>query len=306
MNKLWNFVVISCIMFENLGQHISIYKEAIMAYGPLMIILLIVLIGGKIILGKINFSIYQYYDRKKLSTSFSRFLEKNNFQTFKQSWKTYFAVDGNKSSFLFTVIICFILMAGSAKFIAYNAGQQGTMISDPIMPYLEPINFSKVIFFLEYISVVMIVFFMIDKPEKFKKGLWTVAALFWLRTITIKLLPLSPPQGMIFLVDPFTQFFFGENVQVSNDLFFSGHVSLVVLFSLIADKTWMKVWMGLSAAVIGFLLIWQRVHYTTDIVFAPIFTYMTYELVFNEKWKVIQQFVIQKIKKTDEKRETEP
>lgn len=274
------------ININNLISYQEIFKNFTITYGPILVILILVLSIGKFILGKVNFELSKILDGRPSFAKTAKFLSNNNIYTFSKAWKDYFSVKGNKTYFLFSFVGATLLMISSAKVLAFNSLRPGYVMYDPIMELLKPIDLSKEIFYLEYSCIILIVFYMADKPEKFVKAIWTVGALFWLRTITIGLIPLSPPDGMILLKDPFTQYFFGEEVLVTNDLFFSGHVSILTFFFLIAENRYLKLYFLVTTLIVGFLLIWQRVHYTTDVIFAPLFCFGVYEAIYKEKFKM--------------------
>lgn len=270
----------------DLNINVDLVRELLLSYGPILIVLIIVLVAGKFLLGNFNTNLASKLKDKAGYRNLEAFLAKNNAKTFSKAWKDYFAVEGNKSFFIYSFAIVVALMLASAKFLAYNADQPGMVIYDPIIPHLQPIDFSLPIFILEYICVILIVFHVADKPQNFVRAIWCVAAIFWLRSFTITLIPLSPPEGMILLKDPFVQFFFGEETVVINDLFFSGHVSLLTLFFLASESKWLKVFLGMAIFAVGLMLIWQRVHYTTDVVFAPLFTYAVFQAIYMGKMKI--------------------
>jgi hypothetical protein len=140
--------------------------------------------------------------------------------------------------------------------------------------------------------VILILFHVIDRPAYFIKCAWGFVALQVVRCVFIKLIPLSPPSDMIFLTDPFTQLFFGENIQVSNDLFFSGHVSLLALFFFAAQNKYIKIYLFFASLFVGIMLVWQHVHYSYDVLFAPIASYFIYKLVIIPNWgeQIIEKY----------------
>jgi hypothetical protein len=108
-------------------------------------------------------------------------------------------------------------------------------------------------------------------------GLLTYSAVTWLRMLTIYLVTLEAPQGIITLKDPFLSVvvYPGEFVK---DLFFSGHISTMTVLILIEPNKklkWIKV---IATVVVAALLLKQHVHYSVDIFFAPLFTYLVYRL----------------------------
>lgn len=260
------------------------YKALFIEFGPALLIALVFLIIGKLFWGKIRFQWSKLYDKKGVSNTWSRFLSRTNDIKFKAIWIEYFSDKANKVFFIASLVVGLTMCLMAAKLIAYNAGTPGKLWEDPLMMFFTPKNWSVPIFILEYFALVAMVFHVSDKPGYFIKCLWGVAVLQVVRSVSILLVPLAPPTDMIFLTDPFTQFFFGENVQVSNDLFFSGHVSLLALFYFAAQNKFMKVYLFIATSLVGLFLVWQHVHYSYDVLFAPIASFVIYKYVIENAW----------------------
>lgn len=273
-------------LFNSQHWDTSAFLALMVEYGPVLLSAVIVLILGKFLFGKIRFQWSKKYDQKGISTSWSRFLSKSSHIQFKKIWKDYFSDKANKVFFISSVVVGLTLCLMSAKLIAYNADAPGTLWEDPLMMLFTPRDWSLHTFLLEYVALIVMVFHVSDKPGYFIKCLWAVAVLQVVRSISIILVPLAPPTDMIFLMDPFTQFFFGEEVKVSNDLFFSGHVSLLALFYFAAQNKVMKVYLFVATSLVGLFLVWQHVHYSYDVLFAPLVSYVIYKVVIQYNWEV--------------------
>lgn len=112
-----------------------------------------------------------------------------------------------------------------------------------------------------------------QNPQLFLIYVWSYFLLLIMRVLTIALVPLDPPAGLIPLVDPVSNFFYGEKF-VTRDLFFSGHTSAVFLMFLCLKSKTDKL-MGLIATiVVGFLLMVQHVHYSMDVFGALVFAWI--------------------------------
>lgn len=261
-------------------------RDFLISHGPVLVIVLIVLLVGKLLVGRINIRVAKSLKDNIRYQALRAFLERNNTETFLAAWSAYFKEPGNKSYFLFSFIVNAMLMIASAKVLAYNASHPGHYIPpDPLMSWLQPVDFSIPIFILEYLSVIFLFYYMTDKPGYFVKCLWSVSVLLWLRTFTVMLIRFSPSPEMIVLTDPFTQFFFGEDVKVTNDLFFSGHVGLLAFFYFIVENRYLKAFLLFCIITVGFMLIWQQVHYSLDVMFAPLFSKLVYELITKDRLK---------------------
>jgi hypothetical protein len=93
----------------------------------------------------------------------------------------------------------------------------------------------------------------------------------------ISLVSLNPPVGLIPLADPITNQFYGIHY-ITHDLFFSGHTTTVFLIFLCLKKKADRIYVLLASLILGVLLLIQHVHYTIDVLAAPVFTYAVYRL----------------------------
>src|SRR5258705_3143556 len=112
-------------------------------------------------------------------------------------------------------------------------------------------------------------------PYMFLTFIWAYWVLCLLRTLAITLVPLDRPVGLVGLVDPISNFFYGEKF-VTKDLFFSGHTSSVFLIFLCLPGKVDKGLALIATAVVGWLLLVQHVHYTLDILGAILFAWVAF------------------------------
>jgi hypothetical protein len=155
----------------------------------------------------------------------------------------------------------------------------GTRVIDPLLSYFTPRDFSPFTFSLTYIALGLFIFSGLVKPKAFIIALQAYCLLIIMRTIAIYMVPLEPPTGMILLKDPVTYFFMSTPTgdYIVKDLFFSGHVSTIVLFGLSAQRIWVKRSLFVIALLVGTLILGQHVHYTIDVVAAPLFAFLAYK-----------------------------
>lgn len=279
-------------ILEARNWNFDYYHSLILEYGPILLLTAVALFIGKFFGGRIRLKWSEFYQRKGISNAWSNFLARNNHLQFKATWKNYFSDAGNKRFFITSTIIGTLLFVMTAKFVAYNSSASGKVLYDPFMTLLTVRDWSSSIFFLEYFAVIIMIFHIIDRPAYFIKCYWAVISLQIVRCVFIKMIPLSAPNDMIYLTDPFTQFFFGENVQVTNDLFFSGHVSLLVLFFFMAKGKFIKAYLFLASVIVAIMLVWQHVHYSYDVLFAPIASFAIYKFVIVPNWgeQIIEKY----------------
>jgi len=115
------------------------------------------------------------------------------------------------------------------------------------------------------------------KPSIYIIYCWALIPITITRFITISIVPLEPPIGLIPLTDPLTGVFYGQAL-ITKDLFFSGHIATLTLMFLCLEKRNDKIIGFLAALVVACLLVVQHIHYSIDILASPGITYICYRL----------------------------
>jgi membrane-associated phospholipid phosphatase len=153
--------------------------------------------------------------------------------------------------------------------------RHGIVLDDPILRALSPHNVSVPLFIIIWTLSLLSIVRAAQHPWMFLTFLWAFIPLTLFRMLTISLVPLDPPIGLVGLVDPLSNFFYGPKF-ITRDLFFSGHTSTVFLLYLClpgkGDKKFAMV-VTLSVAV---LLLVQHVHYTLDVLGGFLFGWISW------------------------------
>jgi len=127
------------------------------------------------------------------------------------------------------------------------------------------------IFILLYGALVMAIVTMCRTPVILFKAVRAYTMLIGIRIICMWLLPLDPPATMIALQDPLVQLLTtGNTAPLTRDLFFSGHTSILCLVGFVLPQRTLKIIFFLLAALVGVAVILQHVHYSVDVVIAPL------------------------------------
>jgi hypothetical protein len=169
-----------------------------------------------------------------------------------------------------------ILTALPFFFTAIEA-RNGFVFTDIVLQLIPPRNVSAAVFFLIWSSCFLLVIRMYRDPIMLLLTLWAYNGVTLVRMACIGLLSLNPPAGLIPLADPITNQFYGKQY-ITHDLFFSGHTTTVFLIFLCLRKKADRLYALFASIILGILLLIQHVHYTIDVVAAPVFTYATYRL----------------------------
>ena len=175
-------------------------------------------------------------------------------------------------------IIGFFLYICLARLLFYNRLNDGAVLNDPLLARFNPHNFSVSLFILTYTGVLAFIVYISGLPRLFIPASRAFLLLFVLRVCFILLIPLKPPSDIIFLNDPFVDRVIGFKAQVWNDLFFSGHVADLFFFAFCTSHKILKFFFLAAAILVSAMLVGQKVHYTADVLAAPVFAYACYSL----------------------------
>lgn len=164
-------------------------------------------------------------------------------------------------------------------FFAFIEARNGLVLNDFLLDYLTPHDFSIPIFIIIWSTTILLIIRCINQPAIFLQVIYCLVILSVVRMITIYLVPLNPPAGLIVIKDPLTSLTYGgKDVFITKDLFFSGHTSNMLMMALCFQKRSDK-WLGFIAAfLVGILVLFQHVHYTIDVIGALVITFFLVKL----------------------------
>jgi hypothetical protein len=171
-----------------------------------------------------------------------------------------------------------IVVALLPFFFQYIEQRQGYKLNDALLNALPSLNVSLPIFCIIWSMVVWFLVRSLSNPRLFLLYLYGFLFLCICRVVTLTLVPLDPPDQLIALADPLSNFFYGTKDFITRDLFFSGHTATLCLFFFCFEGKRDRVVALISTIAVGFLVLVQHVHYTIDVVTAPAFTYLCFFL----------------------------
>jgi hypothetical protein len=197
-----------------------------------------------------------------------------------EAWSNAFASKAFRKQLVFSLVLLVFSCAYNFHYLRIYQSRPGTQVNDLLLNLLQPHNFSVPIFCLEYSTLLLVIIFLLVHPDVFVKGLQMAAVIFVTRTWAVYLFPLEPPRDMVYLNDPFANLFLHtKETFVTKDLFFSGHISMLALLVFISVNRYVKAIAFAASVFVSALILCQHVHYTLDVLFAPIAAFTAYKFV---------------------------
>ncbi len=195
------------------------------------------------------------------------------------NWKTAFLDKHFRSRFIISIILVSFILTGFAVLLAYIETRQGHTFYDPILNFIKPRDVSDFIFFVTYSTALVGLIYALNSPYRFLHLMQMYGSLTLLRVITLFFVPLDPPTAIIPLRDAFlTHTFYAGNEHLK-DLFFSGHAATLFLFYFFATNKPLKWLFLISAIAVSIGVVVQHVHYSYDVLAAPIFAFIAYKVI---------------------------
>jgi len=154
----------------------------------------------------------------------------------------------------------------------------GLLLNDFVLYHLNPMDNSWIIFIIIYACILQTIISNFKKPQVILLGLVSYSSVSLFRMLTIYLFTLEPPSGLIPLFDPFVSLI-AYDPSFTKDLFFSGHISTLTVLVLVEPQRQLKILKIVATIVVSLLLLLQHVHYTIDVLFAPIITLLFYYIL---------------------------
>jgi len=192
-------------------------------------------------------------------------------------WKAAWQSAAFRVQILMTIPLLIAALTLFSRFLEWIELRPGVVLPDPFIATVEPHDFTVLIFIFIYGCLIVGLGVLITRPHRLVLALQSYILMVCFRFAAMYVTPLDPPPGIIPLTDPFVQFF-GSGKAPTKDLFFSGHISTLVLLALTATKNWLKWCFGICAATVGVLIVWQHVHYIVDVLIAPFVAYVSFRL----------------------------
>lgn len=195
------------------------------------------------------------------------------------NWKNAFSNKPFRVKFLISMGLLVVILTSFASILAYIETRQGHAFYDPILNFIKPRDVSDFIFFVTYSTAIVALMYAFLSPYRFLHLIQMYSSLTVLRIITLFFIPLEPPTAIIPLHDEILTNTFYAGSENLKDLFFSGHAATLFLFYFFAQNKVLKVVFLTAALAVSVGVVLQHVHYSYDVIAAPIFAYIAYRLI---------------------------
>jgi len=165
-----------------------------------------------------------------------------------------------------------------SRFLAWVELRPGVVLDDPLLAFIPSRDLSWLTFGLIYLGLLSGIAVLLPHPRRLVLGMQAYTVMVLLRILVMSVTPLDPPVGLVALRDPLVQLV-SSGEPLTRDLFFSGHTSTMFLLALLAPGRASRIFFGVCTALVAVLVLWQHVHYTVDVLVAPLFAFFSRELV---------------------------
>lgn len=193
------------------------------------------------------------------------------------TWKEWLATARGRGIVLF----CMATLVAMILFMPFYYSQllgpkPGTLLNDWVLNLFVPVDWSNAVFFILGVALLQTLIQYSNKPAVLLAGVMTYCVVNILRAFTMYTVTLEPPVDMILLIDPISAYFVYPEQAFAKDLFFSGHISTMMATVFVErNRVWYMVKL-FGTALMALFLAWQHVHYTVDLVAAPLIAWLAY------------------------------
>lgn len=193
------------------------------------------------------------------------------------SWSKAWQERRFRNKTIIALLLVTIILTLLPTFFAFIEKREGMVLQDYLLDAIPAMDVSIPTFIIIWSVVMLVLYRIYQNPRLFLVVAYGFILMCLARILTISLLPLNPPTGIITLQDPIANIAYGGNgIFITKDLFYSGHTGNMFLFFLCLEAKWDKIIALTASFLIGLLVLIQHIHYSIDVFAAFIFTYFIY------------------------------
>jgi membrane-associated phospholipid phosphatase len=205
-------------------------------------------------------------------------MEDKDYEKYMVTWKKAWVYRTFRSRTIIGLISLIAVLLFYPFFFNIIEERKGIIeINDIILNVVPAIDLSIPIFVIIYSVTIFVLYQCYKDPSVFIIYLWSFIIMSLLRIICISMVPLEAPEQLIAIKDPISNTFYAGRY-ITKDLFFSGHTATQFLMFLCLKKKKERTVVLICSILIGIMVLVQHVHYTIDVLAAPLFAYVSYWL----------------------------
>ncbi len=197
--------------------------------------------------------------------------------TMKNRWRIAWSQRAFRNKTLFAFLCNIVVLAFYPPFFQHIERRNGIELNDILLEHVHAVNISIPLFIIIWSMSLLTTVRGLQQPEICITFLFSYLIMNILRIITISLVPLNAPPGLIPLIDPLSNEFYGKSF-ITKDLFFSGHTATQFVIFLCLLKKGDKILTAITTLTVAILVLLQHVHYTMDVIAALPFAYLSFIL----------------------------
>ena len=195
----------------------------------------------------------------------------------KTNWQECWQNKNFRYKLITGIFLIGLIIISAPFFFQYIEKRNGVIVNDALLRILPPHDVSIPIFILIWSCFFFMLLTAIKNPRILLTFLFAYILLCGFRCLTIFIFQLNPPRGIINLIDPLSNTFYG-GVVITKDLFFSGHTASLFLIYLCQNKKGIRYYSLFASLLVGILVLVQHIHYSFDVIFAFPFAYISYKI----------------------------
>ena len=194
-----------------------------------------------------------------------------------ERWNASFSNPKFRIKFIFFFFTLLITVSLLPLFFQFIEIREGIVLNDILLNHIPSHNVSLLLFITIWPVILLSLWRAVNNPAICYLLLSSFTLLTLFRVFCLYLVPLNPPPGLIVLNDPLSNFFYGANF-ITKDLFFSGHTATIFLMYLCLRKKADKYYALFATIMVAILVLVQHIHYSIDVIAAPLFTYIVFQV----------------------------
>ena len=216
-------------------------------------------------------------------------------------WIQFLSKNRNLRETVFTTFLFGLVSFLFSWFLIYVEHRNNYLghFNDPFF-FWDPIDLSIPTFILTYGIIMFYMIYHIKSPLKIIHFIQMIIFIIVCRIISLTLIQFDAPEPieqmvgpnyngprMIQLIDPILNNILYHKNELTgtytyHDLFFSGHTAKCLLASLLYESKKLKIFFMTLTCIMATCLLLQHVHYSIDILFAPLVSFLAIYL--HKKW----------------------